>query len=528
MSALARPALVALFLFLAAVVLHPGLQSETWLAERSLVLAALVVLAALALVARAAKAAPEGRIGDLLVAAGALTLVAALGTDGIRGHHGSLALVAGQASSNFDEIGPEGRRLGLRPLGLTVEAERIEPDGRTRLAVGGRAAPVDLEAGRAVALGGFRLAHPRAMTTGGVARLRVGVADGSRTEVAEVAPARPGLASGISIALEEYFPDFALDEGQRPFSRSTEHRNPAALLTVERRGQAFRAFVIRSMPGIHRVEGLGLSFSLLDVEPARSVEINVHREPGALLALVGGLLLAVGLGVSAAARARSGLAPPSPDPAARALVAGPALVGFLLVADRGAVLAWAFGVPTAEGRVPLPGVGVLLGAALVASLGGSVLLAARELAGPGTDVRQAARGLLGAGVVFGSMGGVVAVIQLLRLAGGGLPAAARPVVGLLLAVGLVALSLRPLRRGEPAVSGTRLSELALPLAVLLAVLAALAAGVLGVLRDGTYGTMAVSALAATALLGAASLEPTRLAAGRRVAFLVALLTLTLR
>ena len=528
MRTLAGAGPVALVLTLMALVLHPGLRSETWLKDRPLVLAVLVVLASLALVSRAATAARGGRMGELLVAAGGVALVAAVGTDGVRGHHGSLALGAGRATSAFDERGLDGDRLGLRPLGFTVEAVRVESDGRAALAFAGEASAREMTPRRAVSFGGLRFARPRAATTGGVTRLRVGVAKGERVQVADLGPGRPGRAGDLTIALEEYFPDFALDNAQRPFSRSTEHRNPAALLTLERGGQTFRAFVIRSMPGIHRVEGLGLSFSLLEVEPERQVEIDVHREPGKVLALVAALLLVVGLGVSVAARAQSRPTRPSTEPAARAVVAGSAVVAFLLSAERGAVLAWAFGVPTADGRVLLPGVGVLLGAALIASLGGVLLLVAQGLAGPSADVRKPARLLLWTGVAFGALGGAVAAIQIVRLPAGALPTAGLPVAGLLLAVGLVALSLRPPRHAGDAGPGERLSELVLPFAVLLTVLATAAAGLLGVLRDGTYSTATVSALAAAALLGFASLEPSRFAAGRRLLFLVALLTLALR
>ena len=110
-----------------------------------------------------------------------------------------------------------------------------------------------------------------------------------------MAPGAPGRAGDLTIALEQYFPDFALDDRQQPFSRSAEPRNPAALLTIEKGGRAYRAFVLQSMPGVHRVEGLGLAFSLLEIEPERTAEIAVHREPAALAALVGALLLAVGL-----------------------------------------------------------------------------------------------------------------------------------------------------------------------------------------------------------------------------------------
>ena len=115
------------------------------------------------------------------------------------------------------------------------------------------------------------------------------------------------------------------------------------------------------MPGVHRVEGLGLAFSLLEIEPERAAEIAVHREPAALGVLVGALLLAAGLALSRSFAPAPGN---DPDPEAPVLVAGMALLLVLVLVDRGAVLGWSLGVVAGAGRAPLAGAGVLLGSAL--------------------------------------------------------------------------------------------------------------------------------------------------------------------
>jgi hypothetical protein len=99
----------------------------------------------------------------------------------------------------------------------------------------------------------------------------------------------------LTLALEEYFPDFALDDQRRPFTRSRESRNPGALLVVQGPEGTFRVFVLGAMPGVHRVEALDRSFALLDVEPAFSAEIAVHSEPFAGVALVGAWLALAGV-----------------------------------------------------------------------------------------------------------------------------------------------------------------------------------------------------------------------------------------
>jgi hypothetical protein len=160
------------------------------------------------------------------------------------------------------------------------------------------------------------------------------------------------------------------------------------------------------MPGVHGVEGLGLAFSLLGVEAERTAEIAVHREPAAVAALLGALHLAAGMALSL----RIGPTPVAGDRDAPLTVAGGVLVGLLLVLDRGAVLAWSVALPGAGGRVPLPGAGVLLGAALIAGLGGSLLLAAGRLAGDGTGVRPVARAALWLAVGLAAAGLLLAVV----------------------------------------------------------------------------------------------------------------------
>ena len=519
MSTLARPAVLASLVTLLAACLHPALGAARWLPGHGAVVAAVLLLAVLGYVARAASAR-EGRLAAVLVAAGGVALVAALGADGLRGHHGTLDLAPGQASSTFDEEGPDGRSLGLRPLGFVIGAEEVRPDGAgaVTLALPGRDGGTELTARRSVAFGGYRFARPRPRVTGGASRLRVAASDGTRTEVADVAPGVPGRALDVAISLDQYFPDFALDEKQQPFSRSAEPRNPAALLTVEKGGQSYRAFVLQSMPGVHRVEPLGIVFSLLETQPERAVEIAVHREPLALVALAGGLLLVAG--VALGLRRAPATAPAACGPATPLLVSGFGLLALLLLADRGAVLAWSFGLKTEAGRLPLAGVGVLLGVALVATLGGSLLLAAQVLSGEG--VRKAARGALWVGVGWVAAGLLLGAVRAAQLPAG--PIAGLPLLGLAGAAAVLAASLVATRPSPPPLVA-RAAPLVVPLAVLAAVAVALAVGLSGVWRDGTYATPAVGAAAAAAALGLAALEPAPARGPRLFAFLVALLSL---
>jgi hypothetical protein len=512
-SALARPGVLASVLAAAAVALHPS--AGALLPAREGVVAALLLLAVLGLVSRAASTRAAGAV---LVAAGSAVLVGSVAVDGVLGHHGTLTVAAGQSQQNFEERTRDGRSLGLRPLGFPVGVERVSagPAGPSvSLALPGRGATLELTPERSLHVGGHRLARPAVSATGGAARLRVAASDGKTTEVADLSAGAPGRVFGLAIALEEYFPDFALDESRRPFSRSAEPRNPAALLVVERDGRAHRVFVLQSMPGVHRVEDLGLSFSLLGIEPERAVVIEVHREPAALGALVGALLLAAGIALSLRLRA-SPVAPGHAAPTSAAAV----LVVLLLVADRGSVLSWTFAVPSGGGRLPLPGVGLLLGAALVAALGGTLLLAAGTLAGTLDAVRPAARGSLWAGLGLTTAAVLLAALRVAAhpgASGGGLRLGA-----LALAASWLAGSLVATRPGPPALLG-RVAPVVLPLAVLAAVAVAVFVSVSGVLRDGTYAASSAAACASAALLGMAALEPTRAAGVLRLAFALSLL-----
>lgn len=418
MSALARPAVAASLLAGAALALHPLAAAADWLPERDLVLAALVLLAAVALVARAL-AVPRGdRFPAALVAAGAVAVVGALGADGVAGRHGRLVLGVGQARSHFEEAGPTGAALGLRPLGLTIGVEEVRPGGVVLLSVGG-GPPVELPPDRAVSRGGFR-------------------------------------------------------------------------------------------------------FALLEVVPEEGVAMAVHREPAWPVLFGGGILLAAGLAAAAWRARRSGGAAALDPP----LVAGAAVSLALLLLGPESALAWTLSVPGAAGPLPLRGAGVLLGLGLLAALLGTLLLAAERAAGREVSVRPAGHAALWGAVALLALGAAIGGVQVTSL-GAVTLAAAAPVLGLAGAAGVMALAL-VLARLADAGAGPAPTAWLLPAAVAAVVLAGLAAAALGLRRDGSYATPLALSVAATGLLGLASLEPTGWPGVRRLAFLLAALLLVLR
>ena len=85
-----------------------------------------------------------------------------------------------------------------------------------------------------------------------------------------------------------------VSEADNIFFSALTH-NPAALLRVERAGEAWRVFVIRALPGIHRPEGLDRTLTLVGVTGGNGVEMSVSREPAALLAALGVLVAMAGV-----------------------------------------------------------------------------------------------------------------------------------------------------------------------------------------------------------------------------------------
>ena len=293
MSFVARPAWVAGAALLLAVAVHPAARLERWRAARAVV-PALALLLVISLVARGLR----GRHSDRIVALGALAALAAVGYDALRGHTGRLMLATGQGSQSFEEEGPGARRLGLAPLGFGVRLDRAAVSGEAVLSVAlGDAAQTQIAIGpgRAASFRGVRFGDPQVTTTGAATSLRVAASGASGTQELELVPGQAARVADVEVALEQYFADFALDAGKKPFSRSSEPRNPAALLDVKRGERTFRVFVLRALPGIHRQEGLDLTFALVGVEPERALRVRVTDSKAAPIVAVGLALAALGL-----------------------------------------------------------------------------------------------------------------------------------------------------------------------------------------------------------------------------------------
>ena len=250
------------------------------------------------------------------------------------------------------------------------------------------------------------------------------------------------------------------------------------------------------------------------------------------------LVAALALALAAAAfQASEAGAASRPSAEGAAVFAGAALSLLLSTLDGGRILRWRYGLGGDGARIELPGASLVLGLALLASLGGTLSIAAHRLASTGPSGRMSLLGrrllILGAGLA-GLGWGVVAGQGLGRrpqaLARGAVDLAA-----LLLAVGLLAGSLRRLlaasspRTDSSSTRASRRSSAALlGWAAAATLVAAAAAGVESWWAEGSYATAGVAEASAVALLGLAAVQPTRLARPRAALFLLGLLAFLAR
>jgi hypothetical protein len=288
MKALGSPAGVAACALLLALAVHPAAETLGLGETRAAAVAFAALLLAFAVVLR-------GLIdrASAVLAAGILLTLGAVGYDALRGHGGRLVLQPGEGAQAFEEEGSNGLSLGLRPLGVAVRLDTLIGEEASLTTTRGRAASQErLTPAAAVRAGEYRLGWGEIEAR---ARLHLTLTKGDETASLDVASAEPGSVADLDIELERYFPDFALDERNNPYSKSEEPRNPGALLRVSRDGRSWRVFVLQSMPGVHQVPELGWSFALQGVTPEPRLRVLAHHQPAALLAAAGIAIAAVGL-----------------------------------------------------------------------------------------------------------------------------------------------------------------------------------------------------------------------------------------
>lgn len=106
-------------------------------------------------------------------------------------------------------------------------------------------------------------------------------------------------AENLRITASHFYPDFALDENNRPTTRSLEPSNPAAWIDVkEGEETVFSDWVFAKFPDfarMHSTRETDLSIELHDVQAPHYSVLQVARDPGVGLIWVGCALLMAGL-----------------------------------------------------------------------------------------------------------------------------------------------------------------------------------------------------------------------------------------
>jgi hypothetical protein len=201
-----------------------------------------------------------------------------------------------------------------------------------------------------------------------------------------------------------------------------------------------------------------------------------------------------------------------------AAAAGGALVLVLVSADGGALLRWGFALGSGPERVEMRGAGLVLGLALLASLGGTLLLAAHRLAPSVAGARGLGLQLLLPGAALSLLGAAHVAWQGVRRGTAALGEEADLLVALVLVAGALATALASAFRtpSESPSSATLGAERETALAVGLAWLAVAAVGGDCWRTEGTYLCPRAAAAAAAGLFGLAALAPGALAVTRRL------------
>lgn len=119
---------------------------------------------------------------------------------------------------------------------------------------------------------------------------------GPRTVRIEVGSSAVIPETGDRLFVDRFLPDFALDEANRPFSRSGELKNPAVLLRAERGGNVvFRSWLFALFPDFHRRKTGPYTIRLANFTPRQFTGLQVTKDPGVVLVWAGCILLLAGM-----------------------------------------------------------------------------------------------------------------------------------------------------------------------------------------------------------------------------------------
>jgi len=102
--------------------------------------------------------------------------------------------------------------------------------------------------------------------------------------------------TGDQLFIDRFLPDFALDERNRPFSRSREMNNPAVLLRCQRNGATlFTSWLFARYPDFHGQQTAPYRIRVANFTPRTYTGLQVTKDPGVELVWLGCALLMAGM-----------------------------------------------------------------------------------------------------------------------------------------------------------------------------------------------------------------------------------------
>jgi len=134
----------------------------------------------------------------------------------------------------------------------------------------------------------------RGLTVGITAVERAGGAKHALRFTGGEAQEIPG--TGIRVELLQIYPDFAMDDQRRPFSRSSMQRNPVVAVRLRLPdGTEQRVFLFKLRPDIQMAKGLPVDLVFSGSESLQYTGLQVVHDPGVWVIWVGCTLMILGL-----------------------------------------------------------------------------------------------------------------------------------------------------------------------------------------------------------------------------------------
>jgi cytochrome c biogenesis protein len=104
---------------------------------------------------------------------------------------------------------------------------------------------------------------------------------------------------GVTVRVIQVLPDFATDQNQRPYSKSNQPNNPAALIEVTGEdGVARRSWLFQRFSEANTSKGLPATVTFLDFGGVQYTGLQVVYDPGVWVIWVGCTLMVIGLYVA--------------------------------------------------------------------------------------------------------------------------------------------------------------------------------------------------------------------------------------